>query len=191
MKTRPNLIKILLISFIIIQVSLLVGCKDYRELHQQSNENKKDEKEPLSYEELYPIIVEATSRWRKVIDSDILSNLRYVIVNFDSQRIIGRSMGRGGNSIIQIEGYADWFIDKTPDRDEEFLTFQCNQQQAIHICRFIEEGNGKLDLLTIVMHEIGHKLGLYHNDIYSSLMYESVGRGVRRLPDKLLFEDAK
>jgi hypothetical protein len=73
-------------------------------------------------------------------------------------------------------GYG-WFIDPTPLDDHEFLAPRAApapQQQH-------------MDLLTAVMHELGHTLGL--DDLTDSqsaddLMYESLAAGVRKaLPD--------
>ncbi|MCX2973495.1 LEPR-XLL domain-containing protein [Halieaceae bacterium IMCC8485] len=63
-------------------------------------------------------------------------------------------------------GYG-WFVDSTAMQDEEF--------QAGHA----DAGNvaGKMDLLSVVMHEIGHQLGFGHGD--SGVMHESLDAGVR------------
>jgi len=68
-------------------------------------------------------------------------------------------------------GYG-WFIDTRPWDDEEFDEHG----------RAIVGGaaDGRVDLLTAVLHELGHVLGLEHEDDPDSLMYDLLAPGVRR-----------
>lgn len=73
-----------------------------------------------------------------------------------------------------------WFIDTTPLDDSEFAVNDSSQLAMI-----AADAAGSIDLLTYVMHEQGHVLGL--EDVYDSmsktnLMYGSVQAGVRILP---------
>jgi hypothetical protein len=76
-------------------------------------------------------------------------------------------------------GYG-WFLDGTPEDDAEFtIALREGERRA-------ENGSsaaGRMDLLTVVMHELGHVLGLA--DLRSAgsrgdLMYETLPTGVRR-----------
>ena len=65
-----------------------------------------------------------------------------------------------------------WFLDPTPATDEEFA------ESAY-------EAEERMDLLTAVMHELGHLLGRDHADDARSpaaLMSSSLSAGQRRLP---------
>lgn len=62
-----------------------------------------------------------------------------------------------------------WFVDPTPAESSEFLLPGDRDQQ------------NRMDLLTVVMHELGHVLGFDH-DASDNLMSESLLPGVRRLP---------
>ncbi|WP_218934708.1 FG-GAP-like repeat-containing protein [Rosistilla ulvae] len=61
-----------------------------------------------------------------------------------------------------------WFVDATPDDDSEF---QQNGDPA---------AAASIDLLSVILHEQGHLLGLDHGD--SELMLESLAAGTRRTP---------
>jgi hypothetical protein len=71
-------------------------------------------------------------------------------------------------------GYG-WFVDETPEDDVEFATAD-------------SEADGKMDLLTAVMHELGHVLGF--EDLTSEVdagdpMYHELTAGVRRTETNL------
>ena len=79
------------------------------------------------------------------------------------------------------DGYG-WYVDPTPKTDVEFATkvtateLKASAGSAAY---------GHMDLLTVVMHELGHELGL--TDIPTTtnahaLMTESITPGLRRLP---------
>src|SRR5205814_5433304 len=89
-----------------------------------------------------------------------------------------------GNRILvdrSAEGKG-WFLDATPQDDSEFAN-------ALAATRRLTDPQsapaGHVDLLTAIMHEMGHKLGL--GDSYSqkdrdNLMYGYLTVGERRLP---------
>ena len=65
-----------------------------------------------------------------------------------------------------------WFIDDTPSDDLEFGVADHDNPAA-----------GEMDLLTAVMHELGHVLGLDHVHVIGpELMSDALVTGVRRLP---------
>ncbi len=74
------------------------------------------------------------------------------------------------------DGYG-WFIDPTPGQDEEF-TWSGGQERALPG----SAAAGHIDLLTVVMHELGHALGLGDVAGGTDLMAETLAAGTRRLP---------
>jgi YD repeat-containing protein len=63
-----------------------------------------------------------------------------------------------------------WFIDSTPSTDEEFVLGTADSRVT------------GIDLLTVLTHELGHILGLDHNEHPGDVMGEFLSAGVRRLP---------
>ena len=59
-----------------------------------------------------------------------------------------------------------WFVDTTPATAEEFMV----------------AADGQIDLLTVLLHELGHLLGFHHAADSDALMAELLEAGSRRLP---------
>ena len=70
-----------------------------------------------------------------------------------------------------------WFIDSTPRDDEEF-ELPVGSRSAV--ARVGGEAEDRADLLSAVMHEMGHQLGIGHNDLPGDLMNDILPLGVRR-----------
>jgi len=67
---------------------------------------------------------------------------------------------------------AGWYVDPTPYDDREFSGGRARGLA----------GRG-VDLLTVVLHELGHVRGLGHNDVMGDPMGETVAVGERRVPE--------
>lgn len=81
---------------------------------------------------------------------------------------------------IQIDQDAaghGWFIDPTPSKNEEFELLEDGSYKAIEG----SEADSKIDLLTVLLHEIGHLIGKEHSDS-NLLMQENLEPGIRKLP---------
>ncbi|HET6882755.1 MAG TPA: hypothetical protein VFI31_21485, partial [Pirellulales bacterium] len=79
-------------------------------------------------------------------------------------------------------GYG-WFVDRTPWSDEEFAAIIApSERQAVGG----SPAFGEVDLLTVLMHEMGHLFGLPEaagSDSTHDVMWETLGLSTRREPD--------
>jgi hypothetical protein len=82
--------------------------------------------------------------------------------------------GSYADGVIWIDsdaaGYG-WFIDTTPASNEEYQVVD-----GVLVARS-KEAIGRIDLLSVLMHEFGHVLGLNHTK--TALMAETLAAGVR------------
>ncbi|MCC5615425.1 matrixin family metalloprotease, partial [Nostoc sp. CHAB 5836] len=136
-----------------------------------------DTKNRQSLKQLTPEILErfrseAIARWASVGitpgEQGILKEVQLAIADLPSLKL-----GLTNGNVITLDQDAagiGWFIDPTPDDDSEFNPIENSP------------GEGKVDLLTAIAHEMGHVLGLSHVDYGTSVMSATLPIGVRRLP---------
>jgi hypothetical protein len=89
----------------------------------------------------------------------------------------------GINIDLNANGFG-WYVDSTPNDDSEFA-HEGDQLRAIEGT----EADGRVDLLTVLTHELGHYLGLKHTDAETeqltatnAFMQSGIRPGIRRLP---------
>ncbi|MFH0883477.1 MAG: Calx-beta domain-containing protein, partial [bacterium] len=135
-----------------------------------------DAVDALTDEMLAAIVDGAIERWNETmfLDESMVAALHEV--NFQIADFVGLTLGLTDRNTIYIDANAagyGWFVDQTPWDDAEF-----GQAESI--------AAGRMDLLTVVMHELGHVLG--YEDIATSadmLMSEELSAGVRYLSTDL------
>jgi hypothetical protein len=141
----------------------------------------------LTQAQLTPIVAEAEARWAALtnLPLQLLKDVPVVIADLPD----------GGNGELPVLGYTTdvvqidvnaggfgWFIDPTPANDLEFS--HAGSLGALSAAA-TSPASGRMDLLTVVMHELGHVLGL--GDVTTAghpndLMDDTLLPGVRRLP---------
>jgi Ca2+-binding RTX toxin-like protein len=137
----------------------------------------------LTSDSLKPIVDEAIARWTETLGVDdalvaALHDVSFQIVDFNDL-----TLGRAIGDTILIDADAagfGWFIDDTPADNVEFgLQLSDGELQAIGT----SEAFGRMDLLTVVMHELGHVLGLEDLDPAAhDVMSETLDAGDRHVP---------
>jgi hypothetical protein len=132
----------------------------------------------LSDAELAPIVAEAIHRLESELGSRIetaLAGVKIEVADLPSG-VLGEAM----DDTIRIDrdaaGYG-WFVDATPEDDAEFLAVSRSSLSA----RKDTAADRRADLLTTVMHEMGHLLG-YADEAADDLMGAMLPLGTRRIP---------
>ena len=118
-----------------------------------------------------PVIVLLSASQQHLLDT----------IEVDATDLSGILLGvsEGGKILIDVDGGGSgWFVDATPGRNEEFAL-----RQGELAARRFSPAAGRMDLLTVVEHEMGHVAGFDH-DIAGDggLMSDALAAGVRRLP---------
>jgi hypothetical protein len=91
---------------------------------------------------------------------------------------IGQTTGTAITLDTNAAGY-NWFIDATPADNSEFLPTS-NPNEGV--AKAGSAAAGKMDMLSVLLHEYGHALGIDHSANGHDFMATTLTAGVRRLP---------
>jgi membrane-associated phospholipid phosphatase len=111
------------------------------------------------------LLTEALARWQAAgVDTSALGNIDVRIADLG-----GLTLGQAANGGIVLDDNAagwGWFVDRTPGSDREF-TRRGNQGER-----------NRMDLLSVLTHEVGHLLGYDHEA--GGVMQQTLDAGVRQ-----------
>ncbi len=150
-----------------------------------SSSHSEDGLPSLTDAQLQPVAAEAVSRISNAVGDSTGADIRADLqtVTFEVSDLPGDLLGQMRANVIVIDADAadnGWFIGATPATDFEF-------DSAADSSELTATSTGpaadRADLLTVLMHELGHWLGREHSDQNGELMYDSLPLGVRRLPN--------
>ncbi len=138
----------------------------------------------LTSAQLQPIVNAAVDLWTATgLTGEQISTLKstqFVVTNLDGANALGLTTP----GLVQVDDNGagrGWFIDQTPGDNSEFRQFvsltELNATEGAAADHY--------DLLTLVMHELGHVLGLddFDADLRDGdVMTGEIGVGTRRMP---------
>ncbi|MEM1293904.1 MAG: cadherin domain-containing protein [Verrucomicrobiota bacterium] len=175
---------------------------------EKPNENSEEQTEAVtppttvpsavsSPDDFAPLIEEAIVRWRESsLDEEQADALLDTLLKaeFEVADLPGTYLGAAEGSKITIDvdaGGRGWFIDLTPGEDEEFTL--ASGVNPGWVATAGSEPADRIDLLSVIIHEQGHILGLEdtrEEGLEQSIMFESFEVGERRFISAGLADDA-
>jgi hypothetical protein len=132
----------------------------------------------LSDQQLTPLVTEAERRWALADGTQVLATMAGVKVGVADlpAGVLGETVGKTILIDRDAAGYG-WFVDPTPRTDVEFADVLGAYTLG---ARDGSPAANRADLLTTVMHELGHVLG-YEHSASPDLMYPTLPLGERRV----------
>jgi hypothetical protein len=148
----------------------------------------------LTYADLDPIIGAAVNRWTEssLFDEEMLSRLDDV--TFLIADLAGDALALAVDDTVIIDVDAaghGWFVDDTPYQDTEFMPQNSDEELTANEA---SDAYGDMDLLTVVMHELGHVYGYQDMDPETNdteIMNKTLDEGVRYLPEDTFTNQAQ
>jgi hypothetical protein len=132
----------------------------------------------LTQSDLQPIVDEAIRRWAAA-DLNAAAVEKLAQAQFQVADLSGDELGVADGNRILIDSDAaghGWFVDPTPAMDEEYTPSESSHRLQTVDPRAVD----RMDLLTVVEHELGHIAGLGDLDaLADTIMASKLSAGVR------------
>ena len=137
----------------------------------------------LTQADVDALLAAATSIWTQTGALSAAQLVRLEDANVALADLDGQQLGFNGYGTIYIDRDAaghGWFVDSTPQTAEEFSP----AGDGVFVAIQGSSADGRMDLLTVLLHELGHMAELAHSDHgdQTGLMSETLGISERRLP---------
>jgi hypothetical protein len=134
---------------------------------------------------LQPLVAEALARWITAgLDAAAagpLASVQFSLADLGGTRLAEASRVANRITLDADAAGFGWFFDPTPGDDSEFALGQPQRS---------EDASQRMDLLTVLLHELGHLLGRGHSQgLDHDLMSELLSPGERRTPDSEFFDE--
>ncbi len=130
---------------------------------------------PISQAQLGDIVNHAVAQWTLTgLDHTQVASLANV--QFQFADLAGTKLGQATRDTVILDITAaghGWFVDNTPELDDEFF----NRDGEL-FAKEDSEAFERMDLLTVVMHELGHVIG--QDDSEAGIMNGTLESGIRR-----------
>ena len=117
--------------------------------------------------------------------SALIANAQQSVAGFTGlpATALGQTVGEGATATITLDQNAaghNWYIDPTPlDNTDDYLP---TSDPTVFKAKAGSAAAGKMDMLSVLLHEYGHALGLEHSANGADFMAASLQPGVRKLP---------
>ena len=145
-----------------------------------------EEENSINYDDLDLIIDAVVNRWTEstLFDEAMLTRLdglTFLIADLEGDALV---LTVDDTVIVDVDAAGHgWFVDDTPYQDSEFIP-QGNDEELA--AKDAGDAYGDMDLLTVVMHELGHVFGYQDLDAPNNdfeIMSDTLDEGVRYLPE--------
>lgn len=124
-----------------------------------------------------PLLIKVNNKPVSGASSDDLNTIPVTFTD-----LAGSALGQTTGTAITLDTTAagnGWFVDNTPADNSEYLpTSNPNEW----IAKAGTAAAGKMDMLSVLLHEYGHALGIDHSANGHDFMATTLTAGVRRLP---------
>jgi Matrixin len=117
--------------------------------------------------------------------SALIASAQQTLIGFTDlpATALGQTIGEGSTATITLDQNAaghGWYVDPTPlDNSDDYLP---TSDASVWQAKAGSAAAGKMDMLSVLLHEYGHALGLEHSGNGADFMAASLQPGVRKLP---------